>query len=174
MATKSKAVEKKVKPAWGGKRPGSGRKRRDTRPGPAMSHLARTVERKFPLSVTVHVREGVGKLRSPRLLPAVEEALLAGNDRFGFSLVQFGVLDDRIHLLVEADDKAALKRGMQGLSVRLARRLNRELERRGSVMYDRYQSTVLRTAAEVKSARRELGEAQAVAAPRTALLKSRD
>ncbi len=46
----------------------------------------------------------------------------------------------------------ALARGMQGLSVRIARALNRVLARRGTVFADRYHAHVLRSPREVANA----------------------
>jgi putative transposase len=39
-------------------------------------------------------------------------------------LVEFTVLSNHLHLIVEADNSTELSRGMQGLCVRLARALN--------------------------------------------------
>jgi hypothetical protein len=69
-----------------------------------------------------------------------------------FRVVHFTLLGDHLHLLVEADDNAALSAGMQGLTVRLARGLNRMMGRRGKVFADRYHAHVLRTPAEVRNA----------------------
>ena len=50
-----------------------------------------------------------------------------------------------MHLIAEANDKASLSRGMQGLAVRLARRLNKRLGRRGTVFKERYHARLVRT-----------------------------
>jgi REP element-mobilizing transposase RayT len=55
-----------------------------------------------------------------------------------FRVVHFSVQSNHVHLLIEADDRAALSRGMQGLKTRLARRLNALFGRRGTVFTDRY------------------------------------
>jgi hypothetical protein len=64
------------------------------------------------------------------------------------------VQGNHLHLLVEAADKAALSRGMQGLAVRVARALNRVAGRRGKVFSDRYHSRPLATRREVANALR--------------------
>jgi hypothetical protein len=56
-------------------------------------------------------------------------------------------------LLVEAEDARSLSRGMNGLGVRVARRLNRVLGRRGKLLDDRYHGHILRTPTEVRRAR---------------------
>jgi len=53
---------------------------------------------------------------------------------------------------VEADGNRALSEGMQGLTVRLAKGLNRLMGSRGKVFADRYHAHVLRTPTEVRNA----------------------
>jgi len=62
------------------------------------------------------------------------------------------VLGNHLHLIAEAEDKRALSRGMQGLQIRLARRLNKALGRAGRVFADRYHAHVLRTPTETRRA----------------------
>jgi REP-associated tyrosine transposase len=72
----------------------------------------------------------------------------------------------QIHLLAEAGGKQSLARGMKGLGVRVARGLNRRMQRRGRVLGDRYHARILRSPTEVKrvlaylggNARRHYGE----------------
>ena len=56
--------------------------------------------------------------------------------------------------IVEADGAGSLASGMRGLSIRLARGLNRMMGRKGPVLEDRYHAHVLRTPAEVRNALR--------------------
>jgi REP element-mobilizing transposase RayT len=63
---------------------------------------------------------------------------LAKTWREWFRVVHFSVQADHIHLIVEADDKDALTRGLQGLSIRLARAINRVARRKGTVFSERY------------------------------------
>jgi hypothetical protein len=67
-------------------------------------------------------------------------------------VLEFSVRDDRILLMPEADGKRALTRGMQGLSVRLARAINRVAGRKGRVFADRYSARPLKTVGSVMSA----------------------
>jgi hypothetical protein len=66
-------------------------------------------------------------------------------------VVHFAVLDDHVHLIVEAHDKQSLSRGMQGLAIRVAKAINRG-ERHGRVFRDRYHSVVLETPRQVRNA----------------------
>jgi hypothetical protein len=69
-------------------------------------------------------------------------------------LVHFSVQRDHLHLLVEASDRRALSRGMQGLSIRVARATNGELGRKGRVFADRYHARALTTPRAVRFALR--------------------
>jgi REP element-mobilizing transposase RayT len=79
--------------------------------------------------------------------------MFAGAARFGFRLVHYAVMGNHVHLIVEAGDRKALWRGMQGLGVRIARRLNRVMGRSGRVMSDRYHAHILKTPSEVSRVR---------------------
>lgn len=68
----------------------------------------------------------------------------------GFRLVQFTVQGNHIHLIVEAPDKVRLARGVQGLCVRIARRLNRRLGRAGKLFAERYHARILKTPSQVR------------------------
>ena len=59
---------------------------------------------------------------------------------------------NHIHLVIEVPDNAALARGMQGLTIRLAKALNRVMRRRGAVFADHYHSRVVRTPTEAARA----------------------
>ena len=76
----------------------------------------------------------------------------AAQQRFGFRVVHFSVQQDHLHLIVEAADRRSLGRGMQGLTIRLARRLNRLLERKGKLFTDRYHAEQLTTPSQVRNA----------------------
>jgi putative transposase len=86
-------------------------------------------------------------------LGAAARAFWSGGDKFGFKLVHYSVMGNHIHLLAEARGKQALARGMKGLGVRVARGLNRLMQRRGRVLGDRYHARILRSPTEVKRVR---------------------
>jgi REP element-mobilizing transposase RayT len=104
--------------------------------------------------VTLRVRGGVSSLRGYAVFGAVRKALAAGKDRFGFVLVHFSVQRDHLHLIAEAQDRRALSRGVQGLSIRVARAVNRRLQRAGKLFADRYHARALKTPREVRFALR--------------------
>ncbi len=67
-------------------------------------------------------------------------------------IVHFSIQRDHIHLLVEAANARALSSGMRGLAIRIARRLNRALGRRGAVWGDRWHGRALRSPRAVRNA----------------------
>jgi REP element-mobilizing transposase RayT len=136
--------------ARGGKRRGAGRPPRGERAG--VSHAARDgLTGREPVLVTMKVRPGLLRLRTRRVLARILPALIAARERH-VRLVQFTLQHDHVHLLVEAESTGALSRGIQGLSVRLARRLDVLMGRRGKVFADRYHARVLRTPRQVRNA----------------------
>jgi putative transposase len=83
----------------------------------------------------------------------VRRALVAGGTRNGFRLIYFAILENHLHLIVEADDRVSLSRGIQGLAIRIARAMNQAMSRkRGKVFSDRYHEHVLTTLRETKAA----------------------
>jgi REP element-mobilizing transposase RayT len=138
-------------PQHGGARPGAGRKRRG--PRPRVSHRTRPrLGAGSPVHVTLRLIAGLPSLRDSRTYAALKECLAAGRLKRGFRLVEHSIQTNHIHLIVEADAAARLSRGIQGLAVRLARRLNRLLGRRGKVFDDRYHGNPLRAPRQVRAA----------------------
>jgi len=127
---------------WGGSREGAGR---PPTPG-RRSGVPHCVRPQHSGSHPVHVtlRAAIRCLRSERVFRIVHTALMPAS-RAGFRLLHFSVQDDHVHLLVEADDKAALTRGLRGLTIRVARAVNRALGRRGPVWGDRYHARAVTT-----------------------------
>jgi REP-associated tyrosine transposase len=137
---------------WGGARKGAGRRPREERAG--VSHRSRAeFPHRFPIHVTVRMKDGVWGLRSRRCFAVLARAFWGGGDQFGFRLVHYSVMGNHIHLLAEARGKQALARGMKGLGVRVARGLNRLMQRRGRVLGDRYHARILRSPTEVRRVR---------------------
>ncbi|RYZ04361.1 MAG: hypothetical protein EOO73_24105 [Myxococcales bacterium] len=138
--------------SWGGRRVGAGRKRGSK---PFASHGARPSHSpEHPVHVTLRVAGGVPSLRKKRAFRAVKRAFQLANSRSkhreDFRVTHYSVQGNHVHLVAEATDEVLLARGVQGLSVRIARRLNAELGRRGSVFARRYHARSLRTARAVR------------------------
>lgn len=134
---------------WGGRRLGAGRKPSGRRVG--VAHRVRPDhEARHPVHVTLRAQRALPSLREARIFPVLRQAL-AKTSRKGLRLVAFSVQVDHVHLLVEATDGHTLGRGLQGLSIRLARAVNRVLRRRGRVWADRYHARPLGTPREVRN-----------------------
>ncbi len=133
---------------WGGKRRRTGRKPKGLRAG--VPHVARPLHvDRHPVHITLRARRQLPSLRKQSVFLAVRGALSQAS-RAAFRIVHFSVQVDHVHLLVEADDKLRLSRGMSGLAIRVARAVNGLLHRHGAVWADRYHAHVLRTPREVR------------------------
>jgi len=138
-------------PAHGGARAGSGPKPKGSRSG--VSHHGRPeITRHTPVHVTARVLPHVWNLRSRRAFDIIETALAGARPWREFRVVHFSVQGEHLHFIVEADGNRALSEGMQGLSVRLAKGLNRMMGRHGGVFADRFHAHVLETPSEVRNA----------------------
>jgi REP-associated tyrosine transposase len=100
----------------------------------------------------MRLQPGVGYLRSYQRAKVVEDALRAARERFGVRIVHYSIQGNHLHLIVEAESPEALSRAMQGLGIRLARRLNALARRNGGVFADRYHAHPLKTPREAKRA----------------------
>ena len=126
---------------WGGKRKGAGRKPKGEKP--LVSHRTRPrLKRYTPALVTMRLRANLPSLRDDGVLAVVKDARLK-SAREDFRIVHFSIQTNHLHLIVEAQDNAALSRGMRSFTVRLAKLLNREWRRKGRVFADRYHLQVL-------------------------------
>jgi putative transposase len=135
----------------GGKRKGAGRPPNGKTA--MVSHLKRPAfEKVTPAHVTLRVARDIPNLRSSRRFALVRSCFAKARLTPGLRLVEFSVLGDHLHLIVEADDSRDLSRGMQGLCVRLARALNDALGRSGRVFADHFHSRLLGSPSAVVNA----------------------
>jgi REP element-mobilizing transposase RayT len=101
--------------------------------------------------VTLKLRRDAPRLRGGRTARVLRSAIRAGSERLGLRVVHYSIQSNHVHLVCEAKDAQALSRGIQGLEIRLARRLNRAHGRTGRVWADRYHARILRTPREVRN-----------------------
>jgi REP element-mobilizing transposase RayT len=98
-------------------------------------------------------------MRASARLPSLRKQLVFGQlrrslgqtARSWFRIVHSSVQADHVHLLVEADDKSSLSRGVTGVAIRLALTVNGVLGRRGRVWSDRFHARSLKTPREVRN-----------------------
>jgi REP element-mobilizing transposase RayT len=102
--------------------------------------------------VTIRVARSVSSLRTRLMYRAIRWATLTTARRDNFRIVHLSIQRTHVHLVVEAVDRMALARGMQGFQISAARHLNRASARRGTVFPDRYHAHQLRTPTEARHA----------------------
>ncbi len=158
--------------SWGGAREGAGRPAR----GPIVSerHTTRpALAPWFPVHVIARVDPSVRALGRRDAYATIRRAVKLSLARANFRILRLAIHAQRVELLVEADDKHALARGMQGFQVSAARAVNRAVRRSGAVFPDRYRMTILRTReaarAAVRSALRAAIDADAPASAFSAI-----
>jgi putative transposase len=140
-------------PCRGGKRRGAGRK--PTRATAGISHKQRpALPARFPVHVTLRVKAEVWNLRSRRSFRRIAAAFRGVRNRRTFRLSEYAILGNHLHLIVEANDRSCLARGLQALEIRVAKALNKMMDRHGAVFADRYHAHILRTPTEVANALR--------------------
>src|SRR5215813_6586498 len=110
----------------GGKRKGAGRKPKGKRAG--SRHERRpTIKPYHALHVVMRVVPAVGNLRRRSMYKAMRNATITAALRERFRIVHISIQRTHVHMLVEADSKLALARGMQGFQISAARNINTAL-----------------------------------------------
>ena len=141
----------------GGKRAGAGRKPKGHCPG--ARHVARPEhERRHPVHVTIRVVGSASGLRRKDIYLALREATIVTARREDFRIVHMSIQRDHIHLIVEAETKAALSNGVRGFSISAARQINKAITARGGdrrtgrAIGDRFHARPLTTPRAVRNA----------------------
>jgi len=123
-------------------------------PNRPVSHHGRApIPKPAAFAVVWHTRKGVRSLRGRNLFRQLRASFQRCCEKKGFRVTNFLVEGGAVHLLVEAADNASLSRGLQGLGVSMAKRINFTAGRRGPAFADRYS---VRPIATLAQARREL------------------
>jgi REP element-mobilizing transposase RayT len=155
---------------WGGARAGAGRPAKG--PIPSEPHKRRPhLAARHPVHITSRLERALSALQTRRTYAALKRATQLTLARDDFRIVHIAVLPHRVELIIEADNKTALARGMQGFQVSAARSLNREARRTGTAFPDRYKMRILQTRPDVRDAIGRLPRARPVAWPQTWLLR---
>ena len=153
MASKSRQLtlyDYRCRTGHGGPRKGAGRK---PSPRPIVHHVRR--DRLSGLTaglITVRVRRGIPSLRRRSFVREIRESFAVACGRGRFRVVHYAILRDHLHLIVEADDNDALGRGMNSISSRVARAVNRVFRRKGRVLAGRYHVRSLKSPRQVRNA----------------------
>jgi REP element-mobilizing transposase RayT len=144
-------LELPLKQPRGGKRKGAGRKPKGARAG--VSHKTRADLKAYnPIHVTTRIQAHLPGLRTVARRHVIESCFCAAKERFGMRIVHYSIQSNHLHLIVEAEDRHALAKGMQGLLVRIAKKLNKEcFDRKGKVFADRYHAREVKSPREVRN-----------------------
>jgi REP element-mobilizing transposase RayT len=140
----------------GGKRSGAGRKPKGRQAG-APHETRPEHDRRHPVHVTIRVVGNVEGLRCRDMYLALREATIVTARREDFRIVQMSIQRDHVHLMVEAEDKAALSSGIRGFSISAARQINKAITERGGdrrtgrVIGDRYHARPLTSPRAVRN-----------------------
>ncbi len=118
-----------------------------------------SLSRHHPVHVVLRVVRAVGSLRRRVAFRAIREATIVTLERQDFRIVHLSLQRTHIHLLVEASDRRALSRGMQGFQISAAKHLNRMISkgrpgprRKGRVFSDRYYAEIIETPRQARHA----------------------
>jgi REP element-mobilizing transposase RayT len=161
----SRAIQRFRKDGKRDRRKGnSGRKPKGKRAG--SPHTTRPDLRgNTPISIVLRVVPAIGSLRRRFMYRAIREATISValrelHDRRegAFRIVHVSIQRTHIHLIVEAETKLSLARGLQGFQISAAKHLNREFSRllperrRGTVFPDRYHQTIITSPKQARNA----------------------
>src|SRR5688572_11750248 len=150
-------VQQELKLTRGGKRRGAGRPAKG--PRSSEKHKKRPVLKKHePVHVIIRATPEIETLRLGVTYRAIRKALVTTFKRDNFRIVHLSIQGTHVHLLVEADHRLALARGMQSFQISAAKHVNaaisnrRKLRRRGGVFVDRYHAVILRSPRQTRNA----------------------
>ena len=164
-ARRQRQVEMVFRPrrSHGGRRREAGRKPSTVRGGvirAGVPHRRRAGHTAVvPVHITLRISDAalarVRTLRRRDCYGVLRNAFVHGCRKDGhhgrFRICHYSVQRTHIHMIVEAGSRAALSRGMQGFSIRVAKGINRLLGRRGSVFGDRYHERPLGSPRQVRN-----------------------
>jgi REP element-mobilizing transposase RayT len=94
----------------------------------------------------------VPRLRQRDGYEAIRAALLHFVNGNAFRIIHISIQVNHLHLIVEAANKHALRRGMQSFAIRAARALNAEFGREGKVFAFRYKAKQITTSLYARNA----------------------
>ena len=139
----------------GGKRPGAGRPKRGLRASERHLRRPRLLARE-PVHVIVRAVPGLPSLRTRAMYLAIRDATIVVTTHEDFRIVHLSIQRTHVHLIVEAQHRMALARGMQAFQISAAKHVNRAAgtahrRRRGRVFADRYHAVILKSPRQVRN-----------------------
>ena len=140
----------------GGKRKGAGRPKKGVRSSEPHK-IREAFKPNQPVHVTLRVAPDVASLRVSVLYFALHAALVTTYATDRIRIVHISIQGTHIHLFVEANNRTALARGMQGFEIAAARHINAAVtrltgvKRRGTVFPDRYHAVIIRSPRQARN-----------------------
>lgn len=129
------------KGSWGGRRSGSGRKRKHSK---GVAHRTREkVTHRTPVHINFKFKTYI---RNKSCLKLLKRAIVNARSH-GLRIIHFSLQTNHIHLIIESDNNAILAKGMRSLTITFAKGLNK-----GKIQIERYHLHVLKTIRETKNA----------------------
>ena len=129
----------------GGARPNAGRKRAEDNAKDPQHTTRPALEARHPVHAMLSTRRDVPTLRQRCMYGAIHRVLRCYVEDPGFRIVHISIQRNHLHLIAEADNKEALRYGMQSFAIRAARAINKAWGRSGKVFEFRYQAKQIRT-----------------------------
>ena len=143
-----RTVEERT-PRHGGAREGAGRPRHKDRKDP--DHVVRPyTPARFPQHVVLRTLPDVPRLRTPAMFAAIRAAMNHMLHHSPLRIVHLSIQGNHLHLIVEAEIRDILIRGMQAFAIVAARAINRAAGRRGKVFAYRYHATPITTPKQMR------------------------
>lgn len=126
---------------WGGRRPGSGRKRIHSK---GVAHRTREIiNSRTPLHINFRFKTFIRNKESLRLL----KRAIVNARAHGLKIIHFSLQSNHVHFIIEAKDNTVLTKGMRSLTITFAKGL-----KKGRVQIERYHLHVLKSIRETRNA----------------------
>jgi REP element-mobilizing transposase RayT len=120
-------------------------------------HLPHRSRPKLPKGAPVHItlktdKTNIKTLRNKVLYKEIRQSMRRAREA-GIRIVQFAVLGDHIHMLIEAQDALQLGHAMRAMSISLSKRISLRMKKNLRVLKERYHRRTLTTLAQVRHAK---------------------
>lgn len=144
----SRQLEFKKVGGWGGKRKGAGRPNKSGQ----VSHAKRIrVRSSIPMHVTWRLKKGLPSLRRRQALKSFKRAAENAKE-FGLRLLHFSILNNHVHMMVEANNNKELSSGMRSFGSSFGKAIRKVAGGRGSVFDGRFHLMPLSSPTQTRNA----------------------
>ncbi|MFT7679604.1 MAG: REP element-mobilizing transposase RayT [Planctomycetota bacterium] len=124
----------------------------NTKSGHVPHQVRPTTQNSHGVLITWKLARGIGNLRTEAVRHLLEECFRKGKDRFGFKLISYSILSNHLHMIAIVQDDEALRKGTQGMGIRIGKAINKLFGRSGRVLRDRYHAKPMYGRAAIRRA----------------------